>query len=177
MSAPGAILYRVKQFARALGARVQPEEMRLLEGYLTPAQWELFHTMSPQDQRHSLDVFLSLQREGHTDRALLQAALLHDVGKRGGSLRLWHRVPIVLIRALWPGLLTKIARDEPSSWRYPFFVHLHHAARGAELVQAAGCLSLAVELIRRHQEPPPMVWHGTREGHLLAALQAADRDH
>jgi len=177
VSVPAAILHRVKQFARALGARVQPEEMRLLEGVLTPAQVELFRRMSPQDQRHALDVFFTLQREGHAERALLQAALLHDAGKCGGSLRLWHRVSIVLIRALWPGLLARIAREEPGSWRYPFFVHLHHAARGAELARAAGCLPLAVALIRRHQEPLPAAWRGRREGRLLAALQAADRNH
>jgi hypothetical protein len=174
---PAAILYRVRQFTRALGASVQPQEMHLLEGYLTPAQGELFRSMSPQDQRHGLDVFFTLQREGYSEGALLQAALLHDVGKRGGGLRLGHRVAIVLMRALWPELLARLARDEPGSWRYPFFVHLHHAARGAKLAQAAGCLPLAVELIRRHQEPLPVAWQGTREGQLLAALQAADGDH
>jgi hypothetical protein len=164
----------MRQFTRALGARVQPQEMHLLERHLTPAQMELFRSMSPQDQRHGLDVFFTLQREGYTERTLLQAALLHDVGKCDGGLRLAHRVAIVLMRALWPGLLARLARDEPGSWRYPFFVHLHHAARGAELAQAASCPPLAVELIRRHQEPLPVAWHGTREGQLLAALQTAD---
>jgi len=34
-----------------------------------------------------------------------------------------------------------------------------------------------VALIRRHQEPLPAAWRGRREGRLLAALQAADRNH
>lgn len=173
VSIPSSVIYRVRQFARALGAKVQPEELHLVKGYLTPVQLELFRSMPRNDQRHGLDVFGTLLQEGYTDRALLQAALLHDVGKAGRGLRLWHRVAIVLIRAVRPELVLRMARDEPGNWRYPFYVHLHHAAWGAELAQRAGCLPLAVELIRRHQDPLPAAW---REARLLAALQAADGD-
>jgi len=102
------------------------------------------------------------------------AALLHDVGKSGGGLRLWHRVLIVLIKALWPQLLDRLAEEEPRSWRYPFFVHQHHPELGAQLAQAAGCSTTTVALIRRHQEPSANNPLSTHRDKLLAALQEAD---
>jgi hypothetical protein len=167
-------VYRVSQFFRALVAWVPKGELGLLSEYLTPPQAELFLRMPRCDQRHGLDVFCALQRKQHHDHDLLTAGLLHDVGKTSGRLRLWHRVLIVLINALRPELLSRLASDEPRSWRYPFFVHQQHPELGAELAQAAGCSPIAVELIRRHQEPPTSNPLRTHRDKLLVALQEAD---
>lgn len=167
-------MYRVGQFFRALVAWVPKQEFSLLSEYLTPPQAELFQRMPRSDQRHGLDVFHALQGREHYDPDLLAAALLHDVGKSGGRLRLWHRVLIVLISALRPALLDRLASDETRSWRYPFFVHQQHPELGAQLAQAVGCSPTTVELIRCHQQPPSSNPLETRQDGLLAALQEAD---
>jgi hypothetical protein len=86
--------------------------------------------------------------------ALAQAALLHDVGKVGGRIQLGNRAATVLLNALRPGLLHRLALNEPDSWRYPFYVLLHHAERGADLAARAGTDAVAVALIREHHTVP-----------------------
>lgn len=109
--------------------------------------------MELQDQRHSLNVFYQLSEAGHDDRELLQAALLHDVGKARAGLGICHRVAIVLLRAIRPGLVRGIGSADRRSWRNPFWVHQHHGQLGAELVARRGGSKKLVELVRHHQHP------------------------
>jgi hypothetical protein len=167
-------IYRIRQFLHAANALIRPETASeaAASRMLPPAAVSLFRSMPRYDRQHALSVANTLKEQGHTDEDLLVAALLHDVGKTalaGGALRLWHRVAVVLLRVLGPGLLQRIGREQPGSWRYPFFVQQHHSAISAELAREAGCSEVSVALIRHHEDP-------SAEGgdHLLEALQAAD---
>ena len=108
--------YRVYQFFAALKATLPvwaggakgglaTGDERLVRSILPAAgQQQLFARMSPNDQRHALAVARSLQKAGYDNLALLQAALLHDVGKSLGQ-PIIHRVLIVLLEAFWPAML------------------------------------------------------------------------
>ncbi|MBI4318808.1 MAG: HD domain-containing protein [Chloroflexi bacterium] len=145
--------YRFRQFIAAVAAKVEPEELPPLRQYLGPAELRLFRAMPVQDQRHCLNVFVELRRAGYEDKPLLQAALLHDVGKGGVGLGVWHRVAIVLLKALAPRLLSAIASHDKGSWRYPFWVHRHHAGLGASVLRQAGSSARVVELVLGHHSP------------------------
>jgi hypothetical protein len=147
----GAAVSRIRQFLAAIGARVSADEIAVLEQHLNPSQRDLFREMSPIDQRHCLDVFNNLLRQGHSDSDLLRAALLHDVGKRGILLR--HRVAGVLMEAFWPALLEKLAINRPQSWLYGFYIYRYHADLSAELAKRSGCSPSVLELIRGHHTP------------------------
>ena len=170
-----AIWYRVRQFGRALTARVGPEEQALVARILPAPAADLFYRLPRQDQRHGLDVLHALRQRGENAPELLAAALLHDVAKAEG-VRIWHRIATVLLRALCPGWLDRLASPDPARWRYPFWLQLHHPQRGAELAAAAGCAPATLELIRHHQRtertdlPPPL-------DRWLAALRAVDNEH
>ncbi|RME49016.1 MAG: hypothetical protein D6796_05495 [Caldilineae bacterium] len=171
-----ALRYRAGQFFAALRPALSADDWAQVEAVLgrdTPAL-ALFRRMSAPDRRHAVAVLRTVRQAGEDHPALLQAALLHDVGKSLG-LPLLHRVVIVLLNAFWPAALTALA-DAPlttARWRRPFVVHARHPEIGARWAAQAGCDPLAVTLIRRHQQPPPAT-SATLPDRLHRALYRAD---
>lgn len=139
-------MHRVGQFFGHLTARVRPDEAELARRLLPGTAWPLFAAMPVADQRHGLDVASRLLAAGHDDPDLLAAALLHDAAK-GDRLRLWHRVAGVLLEALTPRSLARLASPDPGSWRHPFHLYLHHAGLSADAARAAGCSARTVAFI------------------------------
>lgn len=169
-------MYRVRQFVRAAGSWIRSDDadIAIAAGYLPPEAIKLFRAMSRYDRQHALKVMQALERQGHTERDLLAAALLHDAGKnvtQEGRVRLWHRVAVVLMHVARPGLLVRLAEGGRQGWRRPFYVALTHAAIGAEAAAQAGCSEVTVDLIRRHEDAQEQI-----HDPLLAALQAADSE-
>jgi hypothetical protein len=158
-------VHRVEQFFGHLTARVRPDEVARARRILPAAAWPLFAAMSVADRRHALDVAQRLLAGGHDDPDLLVAALLHDAAK-GRRLRLWHRVGGVLLEALAPRALARLASPDLGSWRHGFHLYLHHADLSADAARAAGCSERAVAFIRG--DPPD------RDAALTAAFHAAD---
>lgn len=157
--------HRVAQFFGHLTARVDPREAELARRLLPGAAWPLFAAMPIADRRHALDVVRRLEAEGVRDPDLLGAALLHDAAK-GHRMRLWHRVGGVVLEALAPRLLSRIAVPDERSWRYPFHLYLHHSALSADAALAAGCSARLAALIRGTTDPS--------DAELAAALRRAD---
>ena len=158
-------MHRVSQFVSHILARVEPEETAFARRILAESTVWLFDAMPVADRRHALDVAERLLARGHDDRDLLTAALLHDAAK-GHRMRLWHRVAGVLLGALAPGLLRRLADPDPESWRHPFHLFLHHAAISADLAERGGAPSRAVAFIRGTP--------GSADAHLSRALTEAD---
>ena len=130
-----------------LRARVMPAEEELARSVLPSGAARLFATMPVADRRHALDVSGRLLAAGHDDPDVLCAALLHDAAK-GHRMRLWHRVAGVLLDAIAPGLLRRLASPDSGSWRHAFHLYLHHAELSAEMAMAAGCGPRAGAFIR-----------------------------
>ena len=156
---------RVRQFVLHLSARVDAADEARAAALLPPRARSLFLAMPVADRRHALDVAARLVSAGHADPELLAAALLHDVAK-GRRMTLPYRVAGVVLEAVAPRLLRRLASADNASWRYPFHLYLHHSDLSAEQVEAAGCSTRVAGLIRGHASPA--------DGALLAALRAAD---
>jgi hypothetical protein len=181
-------IYRASQFFAALQASLSvwagggrsglsPADQSLVSSILPEAsQQRLFAQMLPNDQRHAVAVARTLRQAGHNQPALLQAALLHDVGKCLGQ-PIIYRVLIVLAEAFWPEALVRLSTASAegtgvSWWRRPFVIHAHHPSIGAAWAQEAGCDPLTIDLIAQHQD---LLGEAiTAEQRLLAVLQWAD---
>ncbi|MDQ6682513.1 MAG: hypothetical protein M3Y88_04485 [Chloroflexota bacterium] len=158
-------MHRVAQLIGHLTARVGPDDEALARRMLPESAWGLFASMPVADRRHALDVAGRLRRAGVEDLDLLAAALLHDVAK-GDRMRLWHRVGGVLLEALSPGLLRRLASSDASSWRYPFHLYLAHDRLSADAARRAGCTERCGRFIAGDVEPG--------DARLAAALRRAD---
>ena len=152
--------YRLGQVRQQLGfvAPLSAGEYGEVARWLPVPALALFKTMSPADQRHSLRVCRGLQAHGCTDRDMLAAALLHDVGKAQGRVPFWTRPAIVLGKKLAPRFLSRLTvyPHEGISlprWRRSLSYAWHHAEVGAELAAAAGLSQRAVLYIRTHHQP------------------------
>jgi hypothetical protein len=156
---------RVSQFVAHLTARVSLDEERLARDLLPQSAWALFAQMPVADRRHGLDVAARLLLLGYQDRDLLGAALLHDAAK-GRRMRLWHRVAGVVLEALAPRVLHRLAVEDRSSWRHPFHLYLHHGPMSARAALQAGCSERTASFIRGEA--------AAADRPLLAALHAAD---
>ena len=159
------VVYRAAQFFRAMLGWVRKDEYALVEARLAPSQVALFHRMHRIDQRHCLDVFFTLYEAGYRDRELLQAALLHDVGKAAGRITIFHRVAVVLLQKIVPHRLERLARDG-RGWRKAFAVHVSHPEISARWAASSSSPEV-VFLIKGHHDSNP-------KDKRLAALHWAD---
>lgn len=174
------IIYRSRQFWQAILSEPDAKGIQMAQEILSPSQMKIFIQMQPCEQAHSLAVLRSLinEKNGLSDQeyqAILEAALLHDVGKSRYPLRLWERVIIVLGKAFFPVQSEKWGQGEPSGWRRAFVVSEKHPEWGSTMAADAGSSLLAVDLIRYHQTfPPPQIARMKTE--ILDKLQSADQN-
>lgn len=156
------VCYRLGQVRQQLGfvAALTAEERVEVAHWLPPRGLELFESMSPADQRHSLRVCRGLLARKCSERDMLAAALLHDVGKGAGRVPFWTRPVLVLGKLLLPRLLKRLVvspafwteRNVPA-WRRALSAAWWHADIGAELAAAAGLSQRTVLYIRTHHQP------------------------
>ena len=139
--------YRSRQFFSALLGRVSSEQQAEARRVLGPQLYSIFAAMPRQYRQHALTVYSKVKEAGHSDRVLLQAALLHDSGKYDPATRryvtLGHRVAVVLLNVTGPGrkLLGRMsAAKRPGEMGtiyrylvYPFYLSRCHAELGAAL--------------------------------------------
>lgn len=116
---------------------------------LEPGERQLWQRMARADRKHSVGVARMVAAQvGEDDRAVLAAALLHDVGKVEADLGTFGRVAATLVGrtrgARWRGtggLQGRIGR------------YLDHDAIGASLLEGALADPLTVAWAREHHRP------------------------
>ena len=157
------MLNRLRQFGRAMVAQpLNLQEQYYICRLLNSAQQELFLALPIYEQRHALNVCQTLARAGFgSDFELLQAALLHDLGKRdpitGYTISIWLKaVNVILVRLIGETGLSRLSSANlHHRWRYHIWLQITHEARSAELAQKAGSSIRVVKLVSKNQQADP----------------------
>ncbi|WP_461613575.1 hypothetical protein [Clostridium sp. Marseille-QA1073] len=90
-------IYRVKQFFKAVTAKITDKDIEFINRYLEPFEIELFNKLKVYDKKHCINVAKDIINEtkeislldnlNHNEiNTLIKAGFLHDIGKLYKSL-------------------------------------------------------------------------------------------
>jgi hypothetical protein len=122
---------------------LSPNEQRYVHDHLSAPCAELFWKQSVPDQRHAIIVAGRVEGTLPGDAPMIEAALLHDIGK-------WRPNPGAISRSIATILELMRLPMTKRMWAYR-----DHGPRGAVELEQARCGELAVEFARLHPAPPP----------------------
>ena len=150
---------------------------------LLPGERELWGRMSGPDRRHAVGVAretIELLGPAPIARAVVAAALLHDVGKVESGLGTFARVAVTVAamvvgreRIVAAGRTGRPGRSGLRGWSERPSAYLAHDLIGAGLLAAAGADPLTSTWAGEHHLPKER-W--SIDQHLAAALKEADGD-
>ena len=150
-----SVFKRVKQFFRALTARVTVDDGQYISAHLNAEEQKIFFAMSVVDQAHSLRTAYTIERlviedkRGIDKEFLIRCALLHDVGRKAGDLTIKGKIFVVLITTFAPQYAERLELNGNRA----LYVYHHHAELGAQKVQRLGLFKEA-KIIAKHHAPP-----------------------
>jgi hypothetical protein len=177
----GSWLHLAHRFFGALSPAGPPAtDEAWAEAALLPGERRLWERMSGPDRRHAIGVAREASRllgAGPPPRAVLAAALLHDVGKVESSLGTFSRVAATLLAMVLGRERTTSWRPADAttrpSWRARVALYLEHDRLGSDLLERAGSDELTSAWARQHHLPEAR-W--TVDPTVAAALKRADGD-
>jgi HD-like signal output (HDOD) protein len=151
------MFYRVHQFYKAFFPCIKASEINWVHDKLSPQAYTLFLKQALPEQRHALDVAWALLNDKQAVSSpdfqnLVTAALLHDCGKSIVTVRLWHRVFVVLMQKFPHSIWSFLERGH-SFLATPLQIASQHAFWGSSLAEEAGLNSDICRLIREHHSP------------------------
>ena len=150
-----SIFKRVKQFYRAISAKLSADDNKYISTHLSPSEQKLFFAMDVVDQYHSLHVAYTLERfviedtHGVDREFLIRCALLHDIGRVKGDMSTLGKVFVVLLSAFFP----KVADNLELKGNHWIYIYRHHAEIGAKKLQDAGLYKEAKIVAKHHSLP------------------------
>ncbi|MDF2883659.1 MAG: metal dependent phosphohydrolase [Clostridiaceae bacterium] len=141
-------IYRFKQFYWAITAKVNKNDKNFIEENLNEIEKDLFFRLSKSDQKHSLRVAYKVKvlcKESNiSDKILVKAALLHDIGKVECSLGVIDKSILVIADKILKGNLKKFKNIKKVNTYY------NHAESGYEILKKYDYDKKFLNLIRNH---------------------------
>jgi len=153
---------RLKQFYRALTAKVDDQDLVLVKSWLSDNELDLFLQMSIIDQKHCINVAHSaklLAKICTTDEQLLmKATLLHDCGRKNGDLGLLGKSFAVLFDKIFGG--HRFTKLNPLQWPKLCYrpyqlldVYYRHPERSAAALASIHGSEQLIRIVLAHHLP------------------------
>lgn len=150
------IIYRLKQFWFGMSANYTGSDEAFARSYLNSQEQALFNQLPRFEKKHAVVVArkmrqMALYNPELDQRKLVRLGLLHDVGKVLERNSVITKSILVLIRYFLPSIydqLAEIGRTNSHFRRY--YIHKHHGAVGAELLEKLGVSAEILMMIKKH---------------------------
>lgn len=156
------MFYRVKQFLKAITARITPEDICFVNKYLSKKELGLFNRLKSYEQKHCIDVAMRLKEMSEGETEMIRLGLLHDIGKIKYPLSPLEKSLIVILDKVSKGKIKSCKRSKMVKCYY------EHPQIGYELLKETDQYEETfLETIRRHHDLEI-------EGVKLQLLQQAD---
>lgn len=174
----GSIIYRLKQFYFGMFSVYTKSDEAFVRSYLNSQELTLFNQLPGFEKRHAVVVArkmleLALYNPELDSRKLVKLGLLHDVGKVAERNSVFTKSALVIIRFFFPGLYDQLADKGKTDPRFKrFYLHKHHGAVGAEMLEKIGESGEFLSIIKKHD--PRVEPFGPEDPVELKILQQAD---
>jgi len=153
---------RLKQFYRALTAKVDDQDLVFVKSRLNDSEISLFLQMSTIDQKHCINVAHSAEALTKVRKLdvplLIRAALLHDCGRKNGDLGLLGKSFAVLFdKTIGYQRFIKLdamRRSKLCSWLHQLLeVYYRHPERGAAALASIQSSEQLIIIVLSHHQP------------------------
>lgn len=148
-------IYRVKQFFKAISAKITAEDLNLINEYLNENEIQLFNRLPVYDKKHCINVARDIIKEVDenefnknnkdiTHNMLIKAALLHDIGKLYRTLNPIDKSILVLLDKATKGNLKNYKTIKK------IHVYYNHGEEGYKLLKDKNYNNKFLEVIKNH---------------------------
>ena len=151
---------QISKFFKSLSISFTKSEIEFVRKYLNTQEQILFYRMPVVDQKHAIEIAQILEsrakdQTGINTKELIQAGLLHDLGKCFYPFSLRDRVLGSLLRQFLPpayeSLASKGEKQHRNTLSRMLYVHKHHPKLGADLARETGMGEPCCVMIEQHQ--------------------------
>lgn len=142
------MINRVKQFIRAMTAKIDSSDVDFINKYLNESEKALFNQLSTYEKKHSLCVARDILRQVTKDNLeyqmyIVKVGLLHDIGKIKYRLNTIDRVILVLLDKFSKGKIKNINNKK-------VHIYFFHGEEGYNILKSMGYEEPFLNIVRDH---------------------------
>jgi putative nucleotidyltransferase with HDIG domain len=148
-------IYRMKQFFKAISAKLTEEDFKIVNNYLSHSEKELFNKLPVYDRKHCINVARDIMEEVDEKQfnknnreinysTLVKAALLHDIGKLYKTLNPIDKSILVLLNKATKGKLRNY------NGLKKVHVYYNHGEEGYKILKDKDYDNKFLDIIKNH---------------------------